>query len=149
MNHIVHSVDSTRWEFVTFSFDGRHYGVHVVDTKEIIKPPRITKVFHAHKRIFGMINHRGDIYVVFDVRPLLGFEPSRIGVDSRIIIMKDKLGPRFGFVVDAIGDVLQGDEFYETKQAEADENRIIEGIFRKGDEAISIIDLQRIYELKD
>lgn len=149
MDHTNHSVDSTRWEFVTFSFDGRYYGVHVVDTKEIIKPPRITKVFHTQKRIFGMINHRGDIYVVFDIRPLLGLEASVLGAESRIIIMKDRIGPRFGFLVDAIGDIMQGEEYYASKQAEAEEDRIIEGVFRKGDETINIIDMQRIYGFKD
>jgi len=148
MNHINHEINqNTKWEFITFHLQGELYGIHIADAKEIIKVPRITKVFHARAPIFGMINHRGDIYVVFDVRPLLGFEPSSVSDESRIIIMKDKIGLRFGFIVDSIWDIAHGEEFHETKQPDSEADRLISGIFRTRNESISIIDMQRIYEL--
>lgn len=94
-------------QFCTFWLSGRLFGVDIFNAKEVNTTVEFTPIFHAPKEVEGYVNIRGQIYLVIDIRQLLGFEKSEITEDSRVVIFKDDIGESFGVLVDKIGDVVE------------------------------------------
>ena len=115
-------------QFNTFRLSGRLFGVDILDVKEITRELEFTPIYHAAKEVWGYVNIRGQIYLVLDMRLLLGFEKKESDSDSCIIFFKQKVAEPFGVLVDKIGDVV---DVPEDK---------IEGKLKVGD-AISSADL--------
>ncbi len=93
-------------QFCTFHVAGRHYGVEILKVKEITGETDFTPVFHAPREVKGYVNIRGQINLVVDIRPLLGFETRKPDVSSRVVLFKPEVGEAFGILVDKIGDVV-------------------------------------------
>ncbi len=102
--------DAQRRQFCTFSIGQKLFGVNITDVKEVRPPVRFTPVFHAPDEVKGLVNVRGQIHMVIDLRILLGFDAMEIGKLSRIVLFKSHVGESFGVLVDAIGDVVETDE---------------------------------------
>lgn len=96
-------------QFCTFNVSDRLYGADILEVKEITGETSITPVFHAPPEVRGLVNIRGQINLVLDLRLLLGFEAKEPGPDSRIILFKPESGESFGLLVDSVGDVADTD----------------------------------------
>ena len=97
-------------QFCSFRVAGRLYGADILKVKEITGETNITPVFHAPSEVKGIVNIRGQISLVLDLRLMLGFEPQSITTASRIVLLKPEACESFGLLVDAIGDVIAADE---------------------------------------
>ena len=93
-------------QLCSFRIASRHYGVNIVDTKEISGNIEITPVYHAADAVRGYMNIRGLIHLVIDLRILLGFEPSVIDENTKVILFKSFIDEPFGIIVDKIDDVV-------------------------------------------
>jgi purine-binding chemotaxis protein CheW len=92
-------------EFVTFTTAGQLFGVPIGRVQDVFKPSRITRVPLAGAEIAGVLNLRGRIVTMVDLRRRLDLErgesdlpPIAIGIEAK--------GESFGLLVDAIGEVL-------------------------------------------
>lgn len=94
-------------QFCTFWLSGRLFGVQILDVKEIHPEVAITPIFHAPKEVKGYVNIRGQVYLILDLRPMLGFESKEIDRKSCLVIFKNTVGDPFGVLVDQIGDVVE------------------------------------------
>lgn len=103
------SSNQTR-QFCTFRSAQRLFGVEVTDVKEIHPVVKFTPVFHASEAVRGIVNIRGQVHLVIDLRVLLGFESRETDDLSQIILFKPHVGESFGILVDDIGDVAKTDE---------------------------------------
>src|SRR6185436_8415166 len=90
-------------EFVTFTTAGQLFGVPIGRVQDVFKPSRITRVPLAGAEIAGVLNLRGRIVTMVDLRRRLDLErgasdrpPIAIGIEAR--------GESFGLLVDAIGE---------------------------------------------
>lgn len=97
-------------QFCTFWLSGRLFGVDIFSAKEVNTTVEFTPIYHSPTEVNGYVNIRGQIYLVIDIRQLLGFEPSNITEDSRVVIFKENVGESFGVLVDKIGDVISVNE---------------------------------------
>jgi purine-binding chemotaxis protein CheW len=97
--------DQTR-QYITFWIENKRFGICILDVKEIYSDLVITPVFHAAEDIRGYINIRGEIYLVADLRKILGLQKNFINVEEKLIIFKDLIYESFGIVVDRISDVI-------------------------------------------
>lgn len=100
------TVAQTR-QFCTFWLSGRLFGVQILDVKEIHPEVAITPIFHAPREVKGYVNIRGQVYLILDLRPMLGFESKEIDRKSCLVIFKTNVGESFGVLVDQIGDVVE------------------------------------------
>jgi len=91
--------------YCTFNVDERLYGVDILDVNEVNVITEFTPIFHAPATVKGYMNIRGQIYLVLDLRVLLGFEPSE--KCENIVIFKSSVGEPFGVLVDRVSDVLE------------------------------------------
>jgi len=74
--------DVTR--YVVVNINHNHYGISTESTVELMSSAvaHVTRVPHSPKFISGVINHRGTIIPVVDMRALLGFEPQTAEADK-------------------------------------------------------------------
>lgn len=92
-------------EYLTFCIGREEYGIDILRVQEIrvYDPP--TRIPHAPAYIKGVMNLRGLIVPVIDMRLKLGQGDTPIHVFSVVIIVRVK-GQLWGFLVDAVNDVL-------------------------------------------
>lgn len=106
-------------QICTFRIADEHYGVDILQIKEIHTENRFTPVHHAPSSVRGYVNIRGQIHLIVDLRVLLGHSPLGNLEGSRILLFKPEVGEAFGVLVDAIGDVCPAPE----KHLEAVDNQ--------------------------
>jgi purine-binding chemotaxis protein CheW len=95
-----------RW--VCFRVGGQDYGLPIERVQEVLRDAAIEPVPGTTALVLGVINLRGQIVTVLDLRERLAL-PVGADVDpaaTRIIVL-DIAGERFGFRVDAVADVLK------------------------------------------
>jgi len=94
-------------QVVVFRLDKEEFGVPIRSVQEIVRvPDELTRVPHAPQFVEGVINLRGSVLPVIDLRIRLGL--SRVERSDRQRIMVFLLnGVRTGFVVDQVAEVLR------------------------------------------
>jgi purine-binding chemotaxis protein CheW len=95
-------------QIVVFGMGKELYGVGIDAIHEIIKVPEITAVPDAPPFLEGMINLRGKILPVIDLRKRLRLPESPRGRQTRVLITEDA-GRLIGLVVDSVSEVLKYD----------------------------------------
>jgi purine-binding chemotaxis protein CheW len=91
--------------FCTFRLFDRLFGVDVLDVKEVTAETTYTRVAHAPEEVLGLVNIRGHIYLILDLRRLLGMPGTVVSSDSRLVLFKPAVGNAFGVLVDQISDI--------------------------------------------
>lgn len=92
-------------QFCTFRINARLYGVDILDVKEVCPQAGFTPIFHAPPAVKGYINIRGRIYLLLDLRRILGFADKAVDEASRVILFQPGVGENFGVLVDSIADI--------------------------------------------
>jgi len=92
--------------FVIFRLGDEEFGMDVMNIKEIARITTITRVPHTLDFIEGIINLRGCLFTVINLRKRFGFEPKEIDANSRIIIAELEDKP-VGMLVDEATEVLR------------------------------------------
>jgi purine-binding chemotaxis protein CheW len=94
-------------QLLTFQLANVWYGLKIEGIKEIIKISKITWVPGAASYVVGVINHRGMIIPIMDIRELLGLGKSEITQESRVIIVEvENVSTGLGVLVDNIADMV-------------------------------------------
>ncbi|WP_062204755.1 chemotaxis protein CheW [Demequina salsinemoris] len=97
-----------RHQLATFKLDDRLYGVDVARVQEALKIQAHTPVPHAPRTVAGLVNLRGQVVLMVDLRARLGREP--YGPDDEPMMMVVNIdGEPISLLVDAVGDVLELD----------------------------------------
>lgn len=93
-------------QLVSFVVEDEEFGVNILKVQEIIRPVDITRVPNAPEFVEGVINLRGGIIPVVDLRNRFGFPPRDQDDETRIIVveMEDKV---IGFITDAVREVIR------------------------------------------
>lgn len=93
-------------QFVTFTMNKEEYAVDILSVQEINRVTEITRVPNAPAYVEGVINLRGKVIPVINLRKKFGFEEKTLDDNSRIIIMEIK-GIINGILVDSVSEVLR------------------------------------------
>ena len=92
-------------QVVVFSLAGELYGLDISRVQGIIKMPEVTRVPRAAEFVEGVINLRGEIVPIIDLRKRFGLGQQEDSVDTRIINVE--MGDHLvGLIVDAVEEVL-------------------------------------------
>jgi len=95
-------------QFVSFVVAGEEFGVNILTVQEIIRPIEITRVPHAPEFVEGVINLRGRILPVIDLRSRFGFPERSQDEDTRIVVVELE-NQTVGFITDTVREVLRVD----------------------------------------
>src|SRR5262249_17432146 len=99
--------ETTRTDcFCTFRLAGRRFGFDIGTVREVNTQTAFTPVPHAPPAVRGYVNLRGHLFLVLDLRLLLGLEPAPVTPDSRLVIFKPSVGESFGVLVAQIAAIL-------------------------------------------
>ena len=93
-------------QLIRFAVDKEEYGVDIQKVKEVIKIKDITKLPKAPVFVKGVINLRGDIIPVIDLREKFGIEEKEYGDSTRIIVAEVD-NRSIGMVVDSVSHVIR------------------------------------------
>src|SRR6202162_4186120 len=100
------TVEGAVSEYVTAVIGGQLFGLPISRVQDVFMPERLTRVPLSSREIAGVLNLRGRIVTVIDMRARLGLSknddgraPMAVGVDMR--------GESYGLLIDQIGEVLK------------------------------------------
>ena len=128
--------DTQKGKFLTFSMGNEMYGIEIQYVTEIIGIQTITEVPELPQYIKGIINLRGKIIPVMDVR-LRFKKPFREYNDRTCVIVVDFQEVSIGLIVDSVSDVLSipdGDIVPPPELNKGFSNRYIKGIGKVGND---------------
>ncbi|MCL1790420.1 MAG: chemotaxis protein CheW [Peptococcaceae bacterium] len=95
-------------QLVTFRLGTEEFGIEIIKVQEIIRIPPITRVPQAPSYIDGVINLRGNVISVVNLRRRFGLpdDTQEENDVNRIVVLKENKH-EFGIRVDAVQEVLQ------------------------------------------
>lgn len=92
-------------QYATFYVGDLLLGVDIHQVQEINRQLDVTDVPQAPRYVRGVINLRGEVTTVIDLRTILGLKQTEVTRDSRNLIVNVE-GESIGFLVDRISDIL-------------------------------------------
>jgi len=133
------------YHLVTFNLLKEEFGVEISNVQEIIRATDITPVPGAPSHVRGVINLRGKIIPVVDLRRRFSLPDGEISEQQRIVVVE--LGPkRIGMLVDSVSQVIKvpvsAVEEIPDDAVSVDEN-YIKGVGKMENRLIIILDLNR------
>jgi purine-binding chemotaxis protein CheW len=133
-------------QFVTFTLNDEEYAVDILNVQEINRITEITKVPNSPDYVEGVINLRGKVIPVINLRKKFGFEEKPTDDTSRIIIMEIH-GITNGLIVDSVSEVLRipASIIEPAPPMTSDLNaKFIKGIAKLEDRLIILVDIERL-----
>lgn len=133
-------------QIVVFSLNGEDYGVDIETIREIIPMQTIVPVPRAPEFVEGIINLRGRVIPVLDLRRHFGFEKKPAGPGQRIVIVEAGQEST-GVVVDAVSSVIQVSQDAIEDPSEVivgSDVGYIQGVAKVGKDLIVLLDLAAI-----
>lgn len=133
-------------QYVIFKLETEEYGVDIMKVKEISEFKESTKVPNAPYFVDGIINLRGEIIPIINLKKRFRISLGNVNSDTRIIVINinDK---NVGFVVDEASQVLRikDDEIDVAPEIIAGvERQYITGVGKVGEKIIILLDLEKI-----
>lgn len=138
--------DTQKDKFLTFSLGNEFYGIEIKYVTEIVGMQPITEVPELPDYIRGIINLRGKIIPVMDVR-LRFKKPSREYNDRTCIIVIDIMDISIGLIIDSVSEVIsipEGDIVPPPEVSKGLSNRYIKGIGKVGSDVKLILDCDKL-----
>jgi purine-binding chemotaxis protein CheW len=140
------AVQQDEKQLVVFDLAKENYGVDIGAVREIIRMQEITKVPRTPEFVEGVINLRGKVIPVIDLRKRFALEVGELTKENRIVVV-DIGGQDIGVVVDAVTEVLRiSPESVEPPASvitSADSDYLL-GIAKLQERLIILLDLQRV-----
>lgn len=93
-------------QLVSFKIGNEEFGVDILKVQEINRMMSITKVPSAPSFVEGVINLRGRVIPVIDLRIKMGLPKKETGKNTRIVVVELE-GTTVGFIVDEVSEVLR------------------------------------------
>lgn len=96
-------------KYLTFALGPEEYGLEILKVREIIGYMDITAIPQMPDHVKGVINLRGQVIPVVDIRALFGMETKDITEETCIIVAETSQGKRTfstGVIVDRVSEVL-------------------------------------------
>lgn len=138
-------------QFVVFSIGKELYGVGIDAVQEIVRVPEITEMPDAPAFLEGVINLRGRIVPVIDLRKRFRLQGKEKTKSTRVLIA-DNSGSLVGLLVDTVSEVIkiQPDAIEEPPQMVSDVGvEYITGVAKVNSRLIIILDLRNVLSIED
>ncbi len=144
-------VDAAERQLVVFDLAGESYGVNIGTVREIIRMQAVTHVPETPEFVEGVINLRGRVIPVVDLRKRFGLAVTEQTAESRIVVV-DITGHDIGVIVDAVTEVLRvPGSAIESASAlvTTEDSYYMDGIAKIGARLLILLDLDRVLQLGD
>lgn len=142
-------------QYLTFIMDDEEYGVDILSVQEIRGWEMATPIPNAPAHVKGVINLRGTIVPLVDLRQRFGIASTEYGSLTVVIVLKVTKNDKervMGIVVDAVSDVYS---FSQAMMKEAPDlgdragNRFLKGLATIEDKMVILLDINELLATED
>lgn len=139
-------------QLVTFKLDNEAFAVDINNVNGILKSKSysISKIPNAPKELEGIINLRGRVTPIYNLKKKFQYEDASTPLDSKIIVINTD-DSTVGFIVDDVTDIfkLKGEDIDSFPISLGSDCSYIEGIGKVSGNLITILDLIKLLSKND
>ena len=141
MNEV--KVYSEAIQYIKIAVGDEFYGIDIGIIDNIVRMQRITRVPNVAPYIKGVINLRGEIVPIMNLRLKMGIPEIEYTKTTRIIIIKTEAVGKIGLIVDAVKEVVALDDTQIEKLPydNSDENHFVSAVGKIENTLISLLDI--------
>jgi len=136
-------------EYVTVVIGGQLFGLPILRVQDVFAPERLTKVPLAPAEIAGVLNLRGRIVTLIDMRHRLGLGQRENGSPAMAVGVESR-GESYGLLIDSVGEVLKLDDMAcgpNPSNLDARLARVSTGIYRLDGQLLMMLDVDRVLDI--
>lgn len=140
-------IDEGTTNLVTFRLGSGEYAIDIMQAKEIIKMEKITLIPNAPYFVEGVINLRGNIIPIIDLKKRFNLEESEGDKNTGIIIAKIE-DVDMGIMIDSISKVVSmanSDIQPPPSMLQGIGQRYIKGVGKMEDKLLVVLDLDKLF----
>ena len=137
---------SSTQQFLTFALGQEEYGVEILKIQEIKGFSAITPLPNAPAFLKGVLNLRGTIVPIIDLRKKFGLPEVELTKFTVIVVVQVQ-GKIMGFIVDAVSDVLDvaGTDIQPTPDLHGQvDMTCINGLATAGEKLVILVDIEKV-----
>lgn len=140
---------SREGKYLTFTLGSEDYGVGILKVREIIGMIEITEMPKMPDYVKGVINLRGKVSPIIDLRMKFSMEPTEYTARTCIVLVETEKGGKntlTGMIVDGVSEVmhLAATAVENPPDVSGVDTNYIQGIAKKDDKVILLLDLDKI-----
>jgi purine-binding chemotaxis protein CheW len=142
-------------QYLTFSLGSERYAVDVSQVREVLELNAITRVPKAPEYMRGVINLRGSVVPVVDLKIKFGLEKTEKTVDTCIIVTEVNIDGEvvvLGALADSVQEVIELDDGSiepPPKIGTRLNTEIIRGMGKHGGDFLIILDIDKIFSAEE
>lgn len=135
-------------QLLTFKLQNETYGIQINKVREILTYPIVTPIPDASRWVKGVINLRGEVAPIIDLRIRFSVNGNPLYSERTIVIaVRTEDNRMIGLVVDEVSDMenVEMDKLFHTPDMGTSISpEYIKGLFKKDDRMLVILDIDRI-----
>ncbi len=138
-------------QLVSFNIGSEEFGVDILKVQEINRVVEITRVPQAPHYVEGVINLRGKVIPIVDLRKRFNLEEKEYDKNTRIVVV-DISGNIMGMVVDSVSEVLRlpANTIEPPPEIVANINsEYIKGVAKLEDRLLIFLDLSKVIDVNE
>lgn len=136
-------------QYIVVKLDEEQYGIDITFIDNIVRMQQITRVPKAQSFFEGVINLRGEIIPVMNLRLKFGLESKEHTNATRIIIVKPENNAMIGILVDEVREVVTLEEDDIEKVVQDEQGMNLLGVGKYKETLISLLNIQGIIQELD
>lgn len=150
-----HTEVNNTTQYLTFKLGEEMFALDVIQVREVLDVTNITKVPQSADFMRGVINVRGNVVPVADLRLKFGLEQAENTLDTRIVVMEITMDNEItvlGALADSVHDVMdmQQDQIEPAPKIGAQWNtKFIKGIGKQDDQFVIILDIDKVFSSEE
>ncbi|HRG46030.1 MAG: purine-binding chemotaxis protein CheW [Leptospiraceae bacterium] len=133
-------------QFLSFSVSNEIFGIELVHVHEILRPVFITRIPNVEDYILGVVNLRGEIIPIVDLKKKFEQGFVEINKNTRIVVLENN-GKRFGLVVEEVKQVIKivkSSVSGINNHMSSSFNNMIDFVGRSGETIVLIVELKKL-----
>ena len=134
-------------QYIKIEMGAETFGIDIGFVDNILRMQRITRVPNVPAYVKGVINLRGEIVPIINLRLKMGLEEIEETKATRIIIIKMEQVGKVGFIVDCVKEVVSiSEEQVESMKYDSrdDSTHFVNAVGKETDSIISLLDLNAV-----
>lgn len=142
-------------QYLTFVLDNEEYGVPILSVRGIQGWEKTTPIPNSPEYVMGIINLRGEVVPIIDLRRRFSLEPVEYSTNTVVIVVRIEQGgfeKTVGLVVDAVADVhdIKSDDMRESPDfGSGIKQEYVRSLGLIGEKMVIILDIDKIMNWKD
>ena len=138
-------------QLVVFMLNEEEFACDINNVREVVKMLKVTPLPKSIDFVEGVINMRGEVIPVIDLRKRFGMDEAERNDANRIIIAEVE-GQMFGLIVDSVSEVarIPNEQIQEApSQVAGGRTELITGVGKIDDRMLIILDIKRILSTEE